>query len=210
MYILSIFLTTPMTRLEELYDLAVTQRWSNCTDFGLAPKLPGDEICKSVMSTSRQRQTKSWVFKQMFSDAARELLAQQMNYLLQGDRPRSEAHSGHFSSDDMLQIAGTFLLATVTKGTTWRDFVRDPNRKGVKQTQLDKFIEYLSFDTKAFFQQLNQDIKQHIQPGGDAVLDETGWPWLGLHGGLLHIERKPHENVFKVLTLCLTFSRTHR
>ena len=73
----------------------------------------------------------------MFSVAARELLAQQMNYLLQGDRPRSEAHSGHFSSDDMLQIAGTFLLATVTKGTTWRDFVRDPTRKGVKQTQLE-------------------------------------------------------------------------
>ena len=100
-------------------------------------------------------------------------------------------------------------MATVTKGTTWRDFVRDPTRKGVKQTQLDKFIEYLNFDTRAFIQQFNQDIKQHIQSGGDAVLNETGWPWLGFHEGLLHIERKPHENVFKILTLCFTFSRTH-
>ena len=57
MYILSIFLTAPMTRLEELYDLAVTQRWSNCTDFRLGPKLPGIKYAsQSCQSQDRDKQ----------------------------------------------------------------------------------------------------------------------------------------------------------
>jgi hypothetical protein len=196
--------------LEDLYDLAITQKWSNCTYFGLAPKLPVVQICKSLISLPRHDGMKSLVFKQMFSESARGLLAQQMNYLIEGEKPASEAHGGHFTVNDILEIGATFLLATVSNATTWTDFSRDTTRKGVKHKRLAKFIKYLSFDTKAFFQQVNNDIKQDIQPGGKAVLDETGWQWLGTHGGLVHIERKPHEDVFKVLTLCLTFSRIQR
>ena len=129
-----------------------------------------------------------------------------MNYLIQGEKLASEAHGGLSMVDDILRISATFLLATVSSATTWNDFSRDTDRTGVKHKQLSKFIKYLSLDTKAFFQQVNIDIKQDIQPGGNAVVDETCWGWKGTHGGLVHIERKPHTDAFKVLTLCLTFS----
>jgi len=165
------------------------------------------QICKSLISLPRHGRTKSLVFKQLFSESARELLAQQMNYLIRGEKPASEAHGGHFTVNDILKIGATFLLATVSNATTWTEFSKNITRKGSKNKKLARFIKYLSFDTKAFFQQVNNDIKQDIQPGGEATLDETGWQWLGTHPGLVHIERKPHKNVFKVLTLCLVFSR---
>ena len=82
---------------------------------------------------------------------------------------------------------------------------------GRSQTQkVDQVYHIIVFGSKNFFQQLNIVIKQDIQRGGKAVLDDTGWKWGETRGGLSNNERKPHEDVFKVLTLCLTFTRIRR
>ncbi|MGH2612278.1 MAG: hypothetical protein ACRDFB_04435, partial [Rhabdochlamydiaceae bacterium] len=93
---------------------------------------------------------------------------------------------------------------------SWRDFIRNKGRKGVKRVALESFIKYLSYDPKSFFEIINNNFKECITPGDNATLDETMWGWLGDHMGSVHIERKPHEDGFKVLTLCFEFKQTKR
>ena len=131
--------------------MATTQKRSTCTHFSLALKSPSVQICKYTITSTKQGRTKSSVFKQMFSVSARELVDRQMNFVINGEKPTSKAHGGHFDADKLLKIVATFLLATVSSATTWKDFSRVTTRKRVKHKWLSRLIKYLPEDLKISF-----------------------------------------------------------
>ena len=130
----------------------------------------------------------------VFSQETRDWLGTQLGYNIAKDQPRAKS----FTGDQIASIAGTYLLSIVKPESTWKVFLKDKDRKGSSKKHMDRFIKYLSYDTKIFFEMVNADLKKFLKTNGKATLDETMWGWAGHHLTLVEIEHKPESIGFKV------------
>ena len=96
-----------------------------------------------------------WTFNSLYTQYIKSWMVQQLNNSIKRDKPTSFNHGGGFDIDDILEISITFLLAIIEPLDSWRAFVRDKTRKGVKRVALEFFIKYLSYDPE-----MVNDIKQ--------------------------------------------------
>ena len=94
--------------------------------------------------------------------------------------------------------------------SNWNEFVRDATRQVVLFAKMEHFLQFLSYDPKQFFQLVNDGLKECIKPGVKATLDESIWSWLENHFGVLHIDRKPNPDGFRVFMLAFELTRTRR
>jgi hypothetical protein len=199
-----------MFRLDSLLEDAIKNGWRNTTFFGLEPKPMVAKIIGLRPNLSPRVLSRKAIFDLVFPNSTCDWLASEINKQIGINKVQKSADGGPLTGDDVTLTVGTLLLAIVEPSTTFDQFVKNTQRKGIKQRALDQFIHHLVFEPKLWFQKLNESIKQVVTKGGFAALDEMMWPWKGKHVAIVYIERKPHPLGFKVLSLCIQLSHSGR
>jgi len=103
-------------------ELAISEGWKNITEFYLIPKQSIVSVCKSTLSTTRQKMTPGWVVKQMFSAKTRSWVANQLNQSYFNEKPSAKFQKSAFSDDIVLQISLTYLLSVIKSDKSWTAF----------------------------------------------------------------------------------------
>jgi hypothetical protein len=184
--------------------------WTNITNFSLVPKKLPKIVCEHSLTGTRSSISRAQLWKQMISSDLCEWLASEVNIDLNLSSSTPVTQKGLLDSEDILQICGTLLLATISPTISWKSFVHDTTRQGISRRKLEKFMEHLKYAPDKLFQLVNKSFKSLIKLGGIGALDETIWGWKGNHAGVIFIERKPKGEGFKVLTFCTKFTRSGR
>jgi len=154
--------------------------------------------------------TQIFIFEQLFSLNTRNWLATELNKNVTNIKPKAGVHDGQFTADNLTEIAVTFMLAIVEPEDSWTTFKENKDRVGTKKHMLDRLIKHLDIPWKKLFELVNKDFKRCIQAAGQAAGDETIWGWKGKDVAVVHIDRKPDSDGFKVITLALEMTRTKR
>ena len=162
-------------------------------------------VCAATISGPKKSITKKTLFLGLFSQETCDWLGDQLGFKLHQDQPRAKA----FTGDDIGVIAGTYLLSIVKPESTWKTFLKNKERLGASKKKMERFIKYLTYNPKIFFEIINQDLKKFIKTNGKSTLDETMWAWLREDIASIEIEHKPESIGFKVLTMCFKLSRTN-
>jgi len=207
---ISLFDIQQNLRLESLLEHAQENGWRNATSFGLVQKPLVAKIIGLKPQLSLRNLTRKGIFELIFPNSTCEWLGDQISKQLGINKVAKSSGTGQLTGEDITKTVATLLLAIVEPSATFDGFVKNTNRKGIKQHALDRFIRHLAFDLKVWFQKFNVSIREAVTTGNHVALDEMMWPWKGKHVGSVFIERKPNPEGFKVLSLCIELSCSGR
>ena len=182
--------------------------WKNVTSSILFTKGPQRPHATARPLGTRSSTTPSKLFKSLFSPEVLERICSSSKNKFPINSKTGEPRKFALEPNDFLKYAAVMLLENTTdlgNQKRLRAFLSCTNFSGSKYQLV---TQYLDADWEEVWDILSRNFQSAVLAGGFASLDETMWPWLGTHEGIVFIRHKPTPMGWKVITMCVRLAKS--